>query len=531
MNAGGSYPLIEIILPRHGLVRWQLEVAECLCSSWPGGAAVRLADAASPALRRWPASRLAGLEEKVLPPTLPIAEDSDEPLRRILIDLSGTRPAVGEAGAEDCRRLRLWSLDGDLAGQAIPFLAEISAGAPVTSVMLALDTPGAAGPTSIVGVGWWRTLPERYVSYVDRLLHELPGALLRTLLAFGWGDTFELRPVPDDATPVAVSSRASGGVDSLKALAAISGGLFRRAWNDLFRHEQWTIGISEAPIEAFLDPGPAPDMRWWQPGSRAIYLADPFGITCERGCRVLAEQFDYRVGRGTIVELDADSGVHHVEEALTSLQLPTHLSYPYVFRHEDAILAVPENFESNTISLYRLSGARPFQWEPAGILVEDFAGVDATLFDWQGRWWMLATDRDAGADSHLHAWHARSPFGPWEPHPLNPVKIDVRGARPGGTPFVHEGRLFRPVQDCSRTYGGRIVLMEITRLDPETFLERPVGVVCPDERTPWRDGLHTLSACGDGRTLLDAKRIVFSPWACYRAARNMAGQLGGLLRR
>jgi hypothetical protein len=304
-----------------------------------------------------------------------------------------------------------------------------------------------------------------------------------------------------------------------------------RLWQDLFRHEQWTIGISDAPISAFLQAAPAPAVSWWDPASRAVYLADPFGIRCGEEWRVLAEHYDYRSGKGTIVELEADSGHREAGAAVPSLELPTHLSYPCVFQHEGSNMAVPENFESGSITLYRLDDGRPLRWTKTTVLVPGFAGVDATVFAWQGRWWMLATDREAGADSHLHAWHAVEPSGPWVPHAMNPVKIDVRGARPGGTPFSHEGRLYRPVQDCSRTYGGRIVIMEVTRLDPEGFQERVAGEVRPDAGGPWPDGLHTLSKCGDDRTLLDAKRTVFSPWACYGAMRHILGRLGGLGRR
>ena len=41
---------------------------------------------------------------------------------------------------------------------------------------------------------------------------------------------------------------------------------------------------------------------------------------------------------------------------------------------------------------------------------------------------------------------------------LAAVKTDVRSARPAGTPFVYQGELYRPAQDCSRTYGGSIVI-------------------------------------------------------------------------
>jgi hypothetical protein len=96
-------------------------------------------------------------------------------------------------------------------------------------------------------------------------------------------------------------------------------------------------------------------------------------------------------------------------------------------------------------------------------------------------------------------------MGPWLPHALNPVKTDARSARPAGTPFVVAGRLYRPSQDNSRIYGGRVVVNEVEVLTPDDFAERRVGFVQPWPGSPYPDGLHTLSAVG-GRTLIDGNR-------------------------
>src|SRR2546428_268438 len=120
------------------------------------------------------------------------------------------------------------------------------------------------------------------------------------------------------------------------------------------------------------------------------------------------------------------------------------------------------------------------------------------------------TDREKGGDANLYVWHASDLWGPWEAHPLNPVKTDIRSARPGGTPFEYEGQLYRPAQDCSKTGGGKIVLNRVDRLTTTEFQEEPVAIVAPYADTPYQDGLHTLSAAGD-YTLIDAKRFRFIP--------------------
>ena len=96
--------------------------------------------------------------------------------------------------------------------------------------------------------------------------------------------------------------------------------------------------------------------------------------------------------------------------------------------------------------------------------------------------------------------------GPWVPHQLEPVKIDAASARPGGTPFVRDGVLYRPAQDCSIRYGGRLALNRVDVLDQRRFAETPIRFIEPVAELP--HGMHTLSRAG-AATLIDGNRTRF----------------------
>src|SRR5690606_2869051 len=106
-------------------------------------------------------------------------------------------------------------------------------------------------------------------------------------------------------------------------------------------------------------------------------------------------------------------------------------------------------------------------------------------------------------DSVLLAFHASRPEGPFLPHPLNPVKEDIRSARPGGMPFEHEGALWRPARDAS-VPGGGISFNRVHSLTPQHFLEETVRTMgaLPG---PWSDGIRTISRVGTF-TLVDGLR-------------------------
>jgi hypothetical protein len=183
------------------------------------------------------------------------------------------------------------------------------------------------------------------------------------------------------------------------------------------------------------------------------------------------------------------------------------MSYPYVFAFDDEILCVPETSMAGDVRLYR-AVEFPDRWELAATLIKGFPAVDSTLFQYGGMWWLLCGRHGKLSKVELYAWYATSLFGPWTPHPLNPVKCDVRSSRPAGRPFMVAGSFCRPAQDCSRTYGGAIAINRIVKLSPTTFEEELVGRIEPDSTGPYRHGIHTVCPV-DGVTLIDGKRTRF----------------------
>jgi hypothetical protein len=291
----------------------------------------------------------------------------------------------------------------------------------------------------------------------------------------------------------------------------------REIVEQLFLHEQWNIGIIDAPIQSVLDPHVSRRIRWLQrPGPREFF-ADPCAIEHEGRLFVFCEYMDYRSGRGSIVAFPVDE-----PDAVAAVDIgpPVHLSYPYVFRAENRLFCIPETQGAKEIALYEVERF-PTRWRKIATIVPDAALVDATVFHFDDRWW-LAASRPApkGAESELHLYFSDSISGSWRAHPANPVKLDVQSARPAGAPFWKDGNLYRPAQDCSRTYGGRIVINRVRKLTETTFAEEPCATVEPLAAGTYAAGLHTIAAAGAG-TLVDSKRNVFVPDQFREALRSM----------
>lgn len=270
--------------------------------------------------------------------------------------------------------------------------------------------------------------------------------------------------------------------------------------------EQWCVGIIDRPIHSLIGATRVTDVKWLFRDERHRYFADPFGIADGETITILAEEYPATTNRGKISSFVVRDGAVVCDPTVV-LELDGHLSYPYLFRHQGKLYCVPESNELGETTLYEVTRF-PDQWAKIHTLLHG-KYVDPTLFQHDGRWWLFATSMEHEGVTTLYIWHAADLFGEWIPHTANPVKMDVCSSRPAGAPFVHQGQLYRPAQNCGATYGGGVALNRITHLTADEFEEEVVTQLEPESPGPFPLGLHTLSAVGE-RTLVDGKTYLFS---------------------
>jgi hypothetical protein len=286
--------------------------------------------------------------------------------------------------------------------------------------------------------------------------------------------------------------------------------LVKRLVVHLFLHETWNVGLLDRPIHSFVDDPVPKGIAWLPAAPRGRFQADCFGIARSgAGGTVLLEYYNHRVGRGEIryVELSQE-GVSDARPPRPAIREEHHLSYPYLITKDDGLFCLPEATQSGNLTLYR-AVEFPHRWIREKVLLEGVRAVDPTVVFYEERWWLFFCE--CAPDVRLHVWYAEDLFGGWKPCANNPVKVDIRLSRPAGTPFVHDGALYRPVQDCAEHYGRRVVLMRVTRLSPVSFAEVAVCAINPEAASEYPHGLHTLSAFGE-KTLVDGKRLSYTPF-------------------
>lgn len=381
----------------------------------------------------------------------------------------------------------------------------------VTRVAL-ISHPGRV----IVRQGWLRTLSWWKGAPLESLLLDPVGWPAAAAFDRIHGQN---GPAPTDKGVLAPSHRLPPAPRPLLTAAAVGRRAIGAA-DSLAGRDHWNVGFVQAPIHSFLDPAHAFDVHWL-PARPEHYMADPFGMERDGVVHVFFEEYDQRAGVGSIghVAIDRHGTISKSESVLNP---GVHASYPYVVEQDGQIYMIPETAGAHELVLYAAHDF-PYDWRPAATLLSGVPILDASVIERDGRWWMFATRSDRGGNQNLHIWHAPDLLGPWTPHVGNPVKTDARSSRPGGTPFVFGGQLYRPSQDDSLVYGGRLVVNRVDVLTPVGFAEVPAAVVEPPPGSPYPNGLHTLSSAGE-LTLIDGNR---RQRTLKRFARNLAQRLPG----
>jgi hypothetical protein len=267
-----------------------------------------------------------------------------------------------------------------------------------------------------------------------------------------------------------------------------------------FDRDEWNLGIIPQSIESIARNGIQQPIRWFPTNSWRI-LADPYCIVNADGSiTILAERLNHWVGKGKIYQIVVQHGDPQIAHFSSLFSITPHLSYPHVIKDGLDMYLTVESHEINNALLWRLQTDNLWQFEK---VLLPCPAIDPTVY-YDGRlWWLFCGLADHPNDK-LYLFYAPSLLSKWIAHPLNPVKVDRGNARPAGSLFAVDGKLIRPAQDSSQTYGGRLILNQITTLTTEIFTEIPYRILAPSDDY-YCDGLHTIAAAGD-YTVIDGKR-------------------------
>lgn len=220
----------------------------------------------------------------------------------------------------------------------------------------------------------------------------------------------------------------------------------------------------------------------------AAFIADPFMLYHDSKYYMFFEVLDKSLGRGIIGLASSENGEIWTYERIV-LKENYHLSYPYLFRHNNEIYMIPESIAANRVLLYKATNF-PYEWEIASELLYGRYD-DPSIFQYSNKWWMFA----GGQDGKLHLFFSNELEGKWSEHPKSPlISENYNITRPGGRVIVDKNEIYRYTQDGEPYYGSAVRAFKIKLLSEVEYKEEEISLVLSgSKKVDWRkDGMHHI---------------------------------------
>lgn len=223
-------------------------------------------------------------------------------------------------------------------------------------------------------------------------------------------------------------------------------------------HYSWDIAYGEYSDKIIHDGLKGVKINLVRNPYKNKWFADPF-ILEEDNKRIqfLVEEFDYEVGRGRIARLSVNKKDNRIMECSIILDLPTHLSFPVIYRSGGETYVHPENSASGASYIYRYDQESDKLIEPKLMVDEPIA--DAIIRKDGDAYHMFATRVPETNGNTLHEYSSKALLGPYK-HVGDEI-YEKNTARMAGL-FLKsaDGHIVRPAQDCFGGYGKAVIMYD-----------------------------------------------------------------------
>lgn len=252
----------------------------------------------------------------------------------------------------------------------------------------------------------------------------------------------------------------------------------------------WSSDILNAPYHVIRNP------------YKKKWFADPFILySDEKEIILLVEEFDSQIGRGRIAKIIVDKTSNLIVDCKIILDLPTHLSFPAIYRINNETYVMPENSASGGNAVYKYDD----KTDELTLVkkVSESPVVDTCLFFNNAKGYALATVMPNPNGNKLSLFFVSDTDGT-----LKYVKdfcFSSNVARMGGAILPDDKddcTYIRPAQNCNGDYGKSIIFQKMTLSNGGLQFE-DIGELKP--RDYRYAGIHTFNTSKDV-AIIDLKK-------------------------
>jgi len=275
---------------------------------------------------------------------------------------------------------------------------------------------------------------------------------------------------------------------------------------------RWIIGFSRCDIAEIIRSGNfEPEIKWMKIPNIKKFFADPFICSINgKVINVLYEEFLISENYGIISSLQVDDSFQIIDNKIL-LDIKKRLSYPFIFNEDGKTYVLPEASRTGKLSCYE------YEHQTRSVrFVKDLIHaplLDSTILKYNEKYWVFSIQNMNDINYELLIFHSDNLFGPYQAHLKNPVKVGLNGLRPAGDFIKVDGSVYRPAQNCERSYGESITVFRIKTLNESDFEEEfhmKVEINRKNKQNRHIHSIHTINSFND-LLVVDGEKWIFSP--------------------
>lgn len=246
----------------------------------------------------------------------------------------------------------------------------------------------------------------------------------------------------------------------------------------------WALGFVINGLDGIMNDDPI-HVEWLKMPKDG-WFADPFILdVSDDEIQVLVEEMPVGASHhGVITLLKVNRHSCEICSKKVVLEIPTHLSFPFIIRENDKIYICPESTGSGKLAVY--------EYDPATetttfckTICDDVVWDSCITERFGEKMLFTAAHNDFILD--IYKWDEdKERYVPWKQIPS-----DSKNSRMGGQLFEYKGQMYYPAQDCNSGYGSAIQIKKINFSNGEFSFETVKRITSP--HPIMRLGLHTIN--------------------------------------
>ena len=276
--------------------------------------------------------------------------------------------------------------------------------------------------------------------------------------------------------------------------------MIKEIYRKITKHK-WELGFVENSLSEVLQGEPL-RVRWVKHHYTDRWFADPFILNVsDTDIVLLVEEFCYQLKRGRIAKLVIDRETCELKRMKIVLDLPTHLSFPAIYRDNGKVYIYPENHDSGELKLYLYDDATETCRFERLLCKEPLTdAVYTTLF---GEKMIFSTKipTQNGGELDIYAYNDATSLYELK----DSCHFNENIARMAGDFFVVQNDIYRPAQESNHSYGHAVSIQKVSRRDSHVAFEECVRLYSP--HPDLQLGMHTFNVFG-GMVVVDVKGYV-----------------------